>query len=361
MSGAKAGARARPGRYDQSVTNHTPSVAAKGSALAGDALLRSLAGTVTGDGTDHLATREEAVPWLRTAGLLPGDAVLTGSEHGALLRMRDALRDVAAVRAAGGSDDDAAARLTRALADGRLVVTVSPAGRRRAGQLRPGHLLQPGGGRRHRGGASLVTPGAARRPAGERQRLPARECLVPFFAYSRANVKTRARFTVRSEMSTVALTEDNFEQTVTGEGITLVDWWAAWCGPCRQFGPVFESASEQNADITFGKIDTEDQQGLAAAAQITSIPTLMAFRDGVLVFSQAGALPAASLDKLIQAVRDLDMEQVRSEIATAAAAVTAAQPATGQPPGLVSAGRNIPPWAGSRDQDATDAVYPKGK
>jgi thioredoxin 1 len=116
-------------------------------------------------------------------------------------------------------------------------------------------------------------------------------------------------------MSTVALTEDNFEKTVTGDGITLVDWWAAWCGPCRQFGPVFETASEKNDDITFGKIDTEDQQGLAAAAQITSIPTLMAFRDGVLVFSQAGALPGASLDKLIQAVRDLDMDKVRSEIA----------------------------------------------
>jgi thioredoxin 1 len=116
-------------------------------------------------------------------------------------------------------------------------------------------------------------------------------------------------------MSTVALTEENFEPTVTGQGITLVDWWAAWCGPCRMFAPVFEAASEKHADITFGKIDTEDQQTLSAAAQITSIPTLMAFREGVLVFSQAGALPAASLEKLIQAVRDLDMEQVHSEIA----------------------------------------------
>jgi thioredoxin 1 len=118
-------------------------------------------------------------------------------------------------------------------------------------------------------------------------------------------------------MSTVTLTEENFEQTVTGEGITLVDWWATWCGPCRQFGPIFEAASETHDDITFGKIDTDAEQGLAAAAQISSIPTLMAFRDGVLVFSQAGALPAASLEKLIQAVRGLDMDDVRSEIAGA--------------------------------------------
>jgi hypothetical protein len=109
------------------VTNHTPPVAAGASAHGGEDLLRSLAGTVAGD-TDRLGTRESAVPWLRTAGLLPGDATLSGSEHGALLRLRDSLRDVLAARAAGGTDEDAAARLARALADGRLVVTVSPDG-----------------------------------------------------------------------------------------------------------------------------------------------------------------------------------------------------------------------------------------
>ena len=116
-------------------------------------------------------------------------------------------------------------------------------------------------------------------------------------------------------MSTIALTEDTFEETVTEPGITLVDWWASWCGPCRMFGPVFQAASEKHQDITFGKIDTEDQPALSSAARITSIPTLMAFRDGILVFSQPGALPAASLEKLIQAVRDLDMDQVRAELA----------------------------------------------
>ena len=116
-------------------------------------------------------------------------------------------------------------------------------------------------------------------------------------------------------MSTVALTKDTFEDTVTKPGITLVDWWASWCGPCRMFAPVFAAASEQHPDITFAKIDTEDQPELSAAAQIGSIPTLMAFRDGILVFSQPGALPAASLEKVIQAVRELDMDEIRSKIA----------------------------------------------
>ena len=116
-------------------------------------------------------------------------------------------------------------------------------------------------------------------------------------------------------MSTIALTRDTFEDTVTKLGITLVDWWASWCGPCRMFAPVFQAASEQHTDITFGKIDTEDQPELSASARIGSIPTLMAFRDGILVFSQPGALPAAALERLIRAVRDLDMDEVRGKLA----------------------------------------------
>ena len=116
-------------------------------------------------------------------------------------------------------------------------------------------------------------------------------------------------------MSTIELTKDSFEDTVTQPGITLVDWWAEWCGPCKQFAPVFSASSNEHHDVRFGKIDTEDQQELAAAARITSIPTLMAFRDGILVFSQPGALPAPALEQVIKAVQDLDMEEVRAEVA----------------------------------------------
>jgi len=120
-------------------------------------------------------------------------------------------------------------------------------------------------------------------------------------------------------MTTVALTKDRFAQTVTGEGMVLVDFWAAWCGPCLRFAPVFEQASAQHPDIVFGKVDTEAEVELAAAAQITSIPTLMAFRDGILVFAQPGALPASALEQVIAALRDLDMDDVRAKLAEQAA------------------------------------------
>lgn len=116
-------------------------------------------------------------------------------------------------------------------------------------------------------------------------------------------------------MASFEMTEATFEDTVMQEGITLVDFWAEWCGPCRMFGPIFEEASTENPEIRFGKVDTEAEQALAGALGISSIPTLMIFRDGILVFREPGALPKPSLDQLITAVKDLDMEDVRRQVA----------------------------------------------
>lgn len=125
-------------------------------------------------------------------------------------------------------------------------------------------------------------------------------------------------------MATIELTEDNFEQTVTQDGIVLVDAWAEWCGPCKRFGPVFEKASEDHSDAVFGKLDTEANPGIAAALQIQSIPTLMIFRDSIMVFREAGALPPAALEDLVQQVKALDMDEVRAQVAAQNAEADAA-------------------------------------
>ncbi len=133
-------------------------------------------------------------------------------------------------------------------------------------------------------------------------------------------------------MATVALTAETFNQYVEKDGVLVIDWWAPWCGPCRTFGPIYDKASEQHADVTFGKVNTEEQPELAGTFQIQAIPTLMVFRDQVLVFARAGAVPGAALDEIIAKVRALDMDDVRKKIAEEEKAEELEQTADGEKP-----------------------------